>query len=126
MKSPLDMPSKGFEIILGAKRDPSLGAIVMVGLGGIYVEIYKDISFGLAPLAEDDSKRMIQTLKAHKILTGFRGQKPIDVKALTEMLGRLSKLIIDFPEISEIDINPLLVMNEGEGTTVLDARIILS
>ncbi len=120
------LDKKGFEIILGAKRDPSLGAIVMVGLGGIYVEIYKDISFGLAPLAEDDSKRMIQTLKAHKILTGFRGQKPIDVKALTEMLGRLSKLIIDFPEISEIDINPLLVMNEGEGTTVLDARIILS
>ena len=116
----------GLEIILGGKRDRSLGGIVMVGLGGIYVEVLKDVAFGLAPITEYDANRMIDSLKARKIFDGIRGQEPSDVSALVQMLGRLSALISDFPEIAEIDINPLKLFKAGNGARVLDARIILS
>jgi len=116
---------RGFEIILGAKRDPALGGVVMVGFGGVYVEVLQDVTFGLAPITEDDAWRMIRALKAQKIFDGVRGQEPLDVIALVQMLGRLSSLIIDFPEIAEIDINPLKVFSKGNGACVLDARIIL-
>ncbi|MCX6736336.1 MAG: acetate--CoA ligase family protein [Candidatus Parcubacteria bacterium] len=117
---------RGFEIILGAKRDPALGETVMVGFGGIYVEVLQDVAFGLAPITEDDAWRMVRSLKAQKIFDGVRGQDPLDVDTLVEMLGRLSFLVIDFPEIAEVDINPLKVFSQGNGACVLDARIILT
>jgi acetyltransferase len=118
--------TEGLEIILGGKRDPSLGGVVMVGFGGIYVEVLKDVAFGLAPITEHDARRMVDSLKARKIFDGIRGQEPSDVEALIQMLGRLSALVSDFPEIAEIDINPLKMFKAGEGVRVLDARIILS
>jgi acetyltransferase len=115
----------GFEIILGLKRDPALGNVVMVGAGGTMVEVFRDMAFGLAPITIDDAERMIDTLKAKKILDGIRGGKPFDTDALMQMLGRLSKLVTDFPEITEIDINPIKIFEKAEGGVVLDARIIL-
>ncbi len=117
---------RGFEIILGAKRDPALGETVMVGFGGIYVEVLQDVTFGLAPITEDDAWRMVKSLKAQKIFDGVRGQEPLDVETLVQMLGRLSCLVIDFPDIAEVDINPLKVFSQGNGACVLDARIILA
>jgi len=115
----------GFEIILGAKRDPALGPVVMVGIGGIYTEVFHDVALGLAPITKDDAWRIMNSLKAKKIFDGVRGQEPLDTDALVEMLGRLSTLITDHPEIAEIDINPLKIFGKGKGAKVLDARVIL-
>jgi acyl-CoA synthetase (NDP forming) len=97
----------------------------MIGTGGTMVEVFRDMAFGLAPITIDDAERMIDILKAKKILDGIRGGKPFDTDALMQMLGRLSKLVTDFPEIMEIDINPIKIFEKGEGGVVLDARIIL-
>lgn len=113
------------EMILGVSRDPGLGSMIMVGLGGVYVEIFKDVSFGLAPITKDDAVRMVEKLKANKILLGARGQGELDREMLLECLGRLSQLLIDFPEIKELDINPLLVFSKGKGVKVLDARVVI-
>ncbi len=115
----------GSEIILGSNKDPNMGQMIMVGLGGIYVEIFKDVSFGLAPITVNDTERMINNLKSKKILEGARGQKPLDTEALIDCLGRLSQLLTDFPEIKELDINPLLILPKNQGVRVLDARIVL-
>lgn len=121
----VEMASKGIELILGSMKDPSLGSMAMVGMGGIYVEILKDVAFGLAPLTEADAERLIKGLKSYPILAGARGQSGADVPALIECFGRLSQLLTDFPEIKELDINPLLVLPAGKGAKVLDARIVI-
>jgi len=113
----------GAEFILGATRESSLGTMIMVGLGGIYVEIFKDVTFGINPLMLEDIDKMIGQLKSKKILDGARGKKPLDREALTNCVARLSQLLTDFPEIKELDINPLLVTEKG--VEVLDARIII-
>lgn len=113
----------GAEFILGSSKDPSLGSLIMAGLGGIYVEVFGDVAFGLAPVTKDDARKMISRLKAKKILDGARGQGKLDAEALIECIGRLSQLLADFPEIKELDINPLLVLPEG--VKVLDARIVI-
>jgi acetyltransferase len=116
---------KGVEMILGSVKDPGLGNTIMVGLGGTYVEIFKDVTFGLAPLTAYDAQKMINKLKSKKILDGARGQAVLDTQALVDCLGRLSQLLIDFPNIKELDINPLLVLPKGKGVRVLDARIVI-
>ncbi len=118
-------PKNGVEVILGVSKAPGLGTMIMVGLGGIYVEILKDVNFGYVPLTKNDVYRMITTLKSAKLFEGARGAKPSDVDQLVESIGRLAQLVTDFPEISELDINPLLVLPKGEGVKVLDARIVL-
>lgn len=118
-------PKEGVEVILGSTRDPHLGTLLMVGLGGIYVEIFKDVSFGLVPVTREDSYRMVRNLKSHKILEGARGGSRADIEALEETILRLSQFLVDFPHIKELDMNPLLVLPEGKGVLVLDARIIL-
>lgn len=118
-------PENGVEVIVGMSKAPGLGTLVMVGLGGIYVEVFKDVSFGFVPLTKHDSERMIQRLRASKILEGTRGNSPADTEKLQECLGRLSQLASDFPEIIELDINPLLVLSQGKGVVALDARIVL-
>jgi acetyltransferase len=116
----------GKEVILGMKKDPQFGPVIMFGLGGIFVEVLKDVVFGLAPLTAEECKTMIETTKSYKILRGVRGEKSVDIEAIVTALQRLSQLVMDFPEIEEVDINPLKAGMEGDGAYVVDARIILS
>ncbi|MGC2564020.1 MAG: acetate--CoA ligase family protein [Nitrososphaeraceae archaeon] len=111
------------EIILGAKQDQLFGPLVMVGLGGIYVEVLKDVVFRLAPIDEQEADKMVDSIKAIKLLKGIRGEAPSDLAAVVDSLQRLSQLITDFPEIEEFDINPLLVLESGKGVRVADVRI---
>ncbi len=119
------MAPEGEEIILGANRYPTFGPLLMFGLGGIFVEVFKDVEFRLAPIGRNEARRMIRGIKGYKILQGFRGRPKRDIQILEKMMVSLSALVTDHPEISEIDINPLLVHEEGKGATVADCRIIL-
>ena len=116
---------KGVELILGSFKDKALGQTIMLGLGGIYVEVLKDVSFGLNPLKPSDILKMIKSLKSYKLLSGVRGEKEKDIEALVETVMRLAKLLNDFPEIKELDINPLYVFDKGKGVKILDSRIII-
>lgn len=116
----------GKETILGLKRDPLFGPVIMFGLGGVYVEALRDVSFRIAPLRELTAARMIREIRGYRILEGFRGEERSDVEKIEECLKRLSQLALDFPEIEELDINPLMVMSQGKGALVVDARILLS
>jgi acetyltransferase len=118
-----EMAKGGQETIIGAERDKLFGPVIMFGLGGIYAEAIKDVSFAFAPLKPPESKWMIESVKSYKILAGMRGCPPSDIDAIGECLLRLSQLIVDFPEISELDINPLIVYPKG--CKVADVRIIL-
>lgn len=115
----------GKETIIGMKRDNLFGPVIMFGLGGVYVEAIKDVSFRIAPLRELTAKKMIREIKGFKILEGFRGEPPSDIESVEDSLKRLSQLVMDFPEIEELDINPLIVLPKGKGSFVVDARIIL-
>jgi len=117
------MIGPGKEVILGASKDPSFGSLVMFGLGGIYVEALKDVSFRIAPLNLDDVELMIREIHSYPILKGMRGEEPSDLEAVKEALLRLSQLVTDFPEILEMDINPLMVLPTGKGAFVIDARL---
>jgi acyl-CoA synthetase (NDP forming) len=119
-------PSKGREVILGMNRDPQFGPVLMFGLGGIYVEALKDVSFRLAPILELDARNMVEGVRTFTLLKGVRGEKPADLNVIIECLQRLSQLSCEQPLIKEIDINPLLVYAEGAGAHALDARIILN
>ncbi|MCX8014427.1 MAG: acetate--CoA ligase family protein, partial [candidate division WOR-3 bacterium] len=119
------MAEKGIETILGIKKDPQFGPIIMFGLGGIYVEVLKDISFRVCPILELTATHMIQEIKGYKILKGFRGKGPADMKTIEESLMRLSQLATDFPEFTEIDINPFVVYEQGRGAVAIDARFLI-
>ncbi len=118
-------PKGGREVILGMHRDPQLGPLLMFGLGGTYVEIFKDVSFRRAPIRKASATRMIESIKTYPILAGTRGFKPVDLQLLEDCLLRLSQLVTDFPEIKEIDLNPLLVYEQGLGGKVVDVRMII-
>jgi 4-hydroxybutyrate---CoA ligase (ADP-forming) len=113
------------ETILGAKQDPLFGPLIMFGLGGVYVEVLKDVVFRLAPIDEDEATRMVDSIKTIKMLKGVRGEKPSDLGAVLDSLLRLSQLVTDFPEVEEFDMNPLLVLEEGKGARAVDVRIVL-
>jgi acetyltransferase len=115
----------GKETILGVTNDPSFGPLIMFGLGGIYVEVLKDVSFRIHPLTDVDAKEMVRSIQGYKLLEGVRGEEPVDTDLIEEFLLRLSQLITDFPEIEQIDINPLLVFEKGKKCCVVDAKIIL-
>ena len=119
------MLKKGWELILGAKQDANFGPVVMAGLGGIFVEIFKDTSIRIVPFGKSEARDMLAELKGYKILQGARGDKPYDVAAAEGAILKLSRLISDFPEIKEIDINPFYILHKGQGGLSLDARIIL-
>ncbi|HJU35172.1 MAG TPA: acetate--CoA ligase family protein [Nitrososphaera sp.] len=121
-----EMVKSAKETILGASQDPTFGPVIMFGLGGIYVEVLKDVVFRVAPIDEQEAINMVESIKTIKLLKGVRGEKPSDLKAIADSLQRLSQLVVDFPEIKEFDINPLLVLEEGKGARVVDARIILN
>ncbi len=119
------MSVKGVEVFLGAKRDPKFGPVLLFGLGGTFVEVLRDVSFRLAPIREWSTRAIIESSKAAKILHGYRGA-PADIDKVAECIGRLSQLVVDFPEITELDINPLSVYAAGKGAAALDGRIVLS
>jgi acyl-CoA synthetase (NDP forming) len=113
------------EVIVGALQDPTFGATVMFGLGGVWVEALKDVSFRLAPLTADDAREMISEIKGYPILGGIRGEPTADIDAIANILQKVGQLAYEFPEISEMDINPLFVFDKGKGAIAVDARIIL-
>jgi acetyltransferase len=119
------MAKRGVEVILGAVRDPKFGPICMFGLGGTFVEAIKDVTFRLAPMWEINAENMIRTIKARSILKGVRGAWPSDIEAIKDCILRLSQMIIDNPQIAEMDINPLIVYPQGKGCVVADSRILL-
>jgi len=119
------MAAKGQEVIVGMRRDATFGPMMMFGMGGTMVELLKDIAFKIAPLSREDILAMINETIAGRLLKGFRGSKPADMEAVVDVIARLSQLAIDNPEISEIEINPLIVYPEGEGVMAIDSRAIL-
>ena len=114
------------EVIIGVQRDPTFGPLVMFGLGGIYVEALADVSFRLAPLSAQDAAEMIGEVRGALLLDGLRGQPPADRAALVDALLRVAQMAVDHPQISELDINPLLVLPAGQGVVALDARVLLA
>jgi acetyltransferase len=107
------------------RRDAGFGAMIMFGLGGIYVELFKDVAFRVAPLTRKDALAMISSTKAGILLNGYRGEVKADIEAVVDTILHLSQLSVDFEEIDEIEINPLLVLPEGQGALALDGRVIL-
>ena len=121
-----EMISGGVETVIGMTTDPSFGALIMFGLGGIYVEVMKDVSFRIAPLTDLDARDMIESLKGYKLLTGFRGSKPVNIASVEDSILKLSQLVLDFPDFAEIDINPFIVSAEEHATKAVDARFVLA
>jgi len=119
------MAPPGEEVILGMKRDPNFGPLLMFGLGGIYVELFKDVVFRIAPFGRNVARRMIKDIKGYPMLKGFRGRPLADIEAIERMLVGLGLLAENHPEIEELDINPLLVHEKGKGATVADVIITL-
>jgi acetate---CoA ligase (ADP-forming) len=116
----------GKEVLIGAQRDPSFGPIVVFGLGGIYVEVLRDVTYRLAPLRTLSARHMIESVRAFPLLTGVRGEPPSDLEALAETIERVSQLAVERPEILELDLNPLVVGPVGRGVIAVDARIVLA
>ncbi len=114
---------QGTEVIVGGLRDNIFGAAVMFGLGGIFVEVFKDVSFRIAPVSFEDALEMINEIKSRQILEGYRGNKPVDKKALADIIVKTSKLMLENEEIESIDLNP--VMAYPNGAEVVDVRVIL-
>jgi len=119
------MVTGGRELIIGGRQDPQFGPVVIVGLGGIFVEIFEEVIVREAPISRQEAEEMVEELRGYQILKGARGHKPRDVNALIDTLLRVSQLLSEFPAIKELDVNPLRVFHEGEGCRALDARIIL-
>ena len=119
------MAGSGQEVIVGMRRDAGFGPLMMFGLGGVYVELFKDVAFRVAPISEKEALEMISETGAGKLLKGFRGQPACDLEAVVSCIQQLGQLALDFPEIAEVEVNPLLVHAQGQGALVLDGRIIL-
>src|SRR5574337_279912 len=118
-----EMVKGGKETIVGSKQEPGFGSVVMFGMGGIYVEVLKDVTFRVAPVTDTEADEMISSIKTNKLLQGVRGEKPSDVKKLADCIQRISQLVTDFQEIKELDMNPVLVFEKGKGCKVVDVRI---
>ncbi len=118
-----EQKAPGREVIIGQAAYPGLGSLVMFGLGGIFVEVMKDVVFSLAPLSRGEARAMITDIKGRKILEGVRGESPADLPALEDVLCRVSRLAADFPNIAEMDLNPVLAYQAGAGVCAVDARI---
>jgi acetyltransferase len=113
----------GIEVILGATREPGFGQLIMFGLGGIYTEVLKDVQFGLAPLSNVESRRMIEGIRSYALLEGVRGERGMEIDILVDYVQRLSRMAYDFPQIIEIDLNP--IKGTGADLYAVDARIIM-
>jgi len=118
-----EMAPPSTEVIVGAIKDPQFGPALMFGLGGIFVEVLKDVTFRIAPITEDEAREMISEVRAYPLLKGYRNTPPADVEAIVKILLNTSKLIMEHQEIKELDLNPIMVYEKGAKT--VDARIIL-
>ncbi|MCD6484396.1 MAG: acetate--CoA ligase family protein [Candidatus Odinarchaeota archaeon] len=116
---------QGLEVIIGGIYDKFFGPTIMFGLGGVWVEILKDVTFRLAPIDKQEAEDMIKEIKGYPLLTGYRGSPPVDLDALKDALVKASQLMNDFQEIGEMDLNPTMAYEKGKGIKVVDARIIL-
>lgn len=117
------MARPGVEVIIGMSKDAQFGPVLMFGLGGILVEILKDVSFRIVPLNKRDAGEMIRELKGYPLLQGYRGQEPVDISNLEEMLLKVSNFVEQNPEIKELDLNPVFAYSDG--AVAVDARVIL-
>jgi acetyl-CoA synthetase (ADP-forming) len=118
-----EMIPRGTELIVGLKKDPQFGPVIMFGLGGIFVEVLEDVSFRLAPITRKDAREMIREIKGYRILEGIRGEKPANIKAIEDILLRFSELVMKKPDIKELDINPLFAYDNK--VVAGDVRIIV-
>jgi len=118
-----EMAPQSTEVIIGAIKDPQFGQTLMFGLGGIFVELLKDVTFRVAPITREDAHEMVTEVKAYPLLKGYRNTPPADIDAIINILLSTSKLIMDYPEIKELDLNPIMAYADGAKT--VDARIIL-
>jgi acyl-CoA synthetase (NDP forming) len=114
----------GKEIIIGAKKDPQFGHMIMFGLGGIYVEILKDVTFRIAPVSQDEAVKMIEEIKTIELLRGARGEKPVDIKAIAKVIESVGRIVTDYPQIQEFEINPLIAC-PSRGTFAVDVNCIV-
>jgi acetyl-CoA synthetase (ADP-forming) len=117
------MAPSGIEVIVGAVKDPQFGPTVMFGLGGVFVEVMKDVAFRVAPITEVDASEMVSQLKAYPLLNGYRNMPRADISAITDILLNTSKLVMENSDIKELDLNPVIVYERGAST--VDARILL-
>lgn len=118
-----EMAPQSTEVIVGAIKDPQFGQTLMFGLGGVFVEILKDVTFRIAPITEEEAREMIAEIKAYPLLKGYRNLPPADIETIVKILLSTSRLVMDHPEIKELDLNPIMVYEKGAKT--VDARIIL-
>jgi acyl-CoA synthetase (NDP forming) len=117
------MVSSGIEMLVGVTHDPVFGPILACGSGGILVELLKDVSVRITPLTDQDSREMIRSLKTYALLQGYRGGPRYDVAAIEELIQRISAMVDDLHEIAELDLNPVIVLPEGQGLSLVDARV---
>jgi len=120
------MCSRGREVIIGMTRDPQFGPMLMFGLGGIFVEVMKDVAFHLAPITAEEAMQMLTTTRSYSLLKGVRGQAGVNIQGIAEGIQLMSQLVTDFPQIVEMDINPFIVGRVGSEPVAADARITLS
>jgi len=118
-----EMAPSSTEVIVGATKDPQFGPAIMFGLGGIFVEVLKDVTFRIAPVTEDEAREMITEVRAYPLLKGYRNMPPADIDAIVKILLNTSRLVTEHEEIKELDLNPIMVYEKGAKT--VDARIIL-
>jgi len=120
-----EMVKGGLEVIVGGTRDPTFGPVIMFGLGGVFVEVLKDVSFRVAPLTPEDAEDMVREVKGFKILEGYRGMPPRDINAIKDIILKTAKMMLELGDVQDIDLNPVMVFKAGEGAKVADARFIL-
>jgi len=113
------------EVIVGATRDSVFGPVIMFGLGGVFVEVLKDVSFRVAPLSPSDVDEMIREIRGYRVLEGYRGMGPRDIDAIKSIILATAKIMEELPQIQDIDLNPIMLYEKGKGAIVVDARIIL-
>jgi acetyl-CoA synthetase (ADP-forming) len=118
-----EMAPASTEVIVGSIKDPQFGPAIMFGLGGVFVEVLKDVTFRIAPVTEEEAREMIEEVKAYPLLKGYRGSPPADINAIVKIILATSKLVMEHQEIKELDLNPIMVYEKGAKT--VDARIIL-
>jgi acyl-CoA synthetase (NDP forming) len=117
------MVTGGVEVMVGVTHDPLFGPLIAFGLGGIHVEILSDVQFRVTPLTERDAAEMVRQIKGYRLLSGYRGHPPADMEAIEDALLRISRLVEEIPEITELDLNPIFALPPGQGCRIVDARI---
>jgi acetyltransferase len=120
------MISEGYEVFVGAKQDPVFGPVILAGLGGLYVEVFGDVTLRVAPVSAAEARKMFGEIRGSQLLKGVRGQQPGDLEALINIVQRISQLVCDLPQIQELDLNPIKVLPKGQGCLAVDCRMVLA